>query len=128
MQNQLDHLLLSIPVEADGETLLLEGDGQCLGCKKQQQGHVCPEDQLHWSQIFSIERMKSEAKLRDDAGTMEAANNGQIKAHGKLWENCTVADPKSHVPEEVGVTVLEQHSCNINAPLKDDLSGTSENV
>ena len=110
MQNQLDILLFSIPVEADGETLLLEGDGQCLGCKKQQQGHVCPEDQLHWSQIFSIERMKSEAKLRDDEGTMEAANNGQVKDQGKLWENCTVADPKSHVAEEVGVTVLEQYS------------------
>ena len=58
------------------------------------------EDQLHWSQIFSIERMKSEAKLRDDEGTSQ----------GKLWENCSVADPKSHVAEEVGVTVLEQHS------------------
>ena len=119
MQNQLDLLLLSIPVEADGE---------CLGCKKQQQGYVCPEDQLHWSQIFSIERMISEAKLRDDERTMEAVNNGQVKDHGKLWENCTVADPKSHVAEEVGVTVLEQHSCNINAPLEGDLSGTSENV
>ena len=84
MQNQLDLLLLSIPVEADGE---------CLGCQKQRQGHVCPEDQLHWTK-FPNERM---------------------------GENCTVA-------EEVGETVLEQHSCNINAPLKDDLSGTSENV
>ena len=60
MQNQLDLLLFSIPDEVDGET------EECLGCKNQQQGHVCPEDQLHWSQIFSIERMKSEAKLRDD--------------------------------------------------------------
>ena len=121
VQNQLDLLLLSIPIEADGEL-------ECLGCKKQQQGHVCPEDQLHWSQIFSIERMKSEAKLRDDEGTMEAANNGQVKDQGKLWENCTVADPKSHVvEEEVGVS-LNNILCNINAPLKDDLSGTSENV
>ena len=104
VQNQLDLLLFSIPDEADGET------EECLGCKNQQQGHICPEDQLHWSQIFSIERMKSEAKLRDDEGTMEAANNGQVKDQGKLWENCSVADPKSHVAEEVGVTVLEQHS------------------
>ena len=75
MQNQLDHLLLSIPVEADGE---------CLGCKKQQQGHVCPEEQLHWTEIPTDQ--------------------------GKLGENCTVADSKSHVVAEVGVTVLEQHS------------------
>ena len=82
MQNQLDLLLLSIPVEADGESLLLEGDGHvgdnlleasCLGCKKQQQGHICPEDQLHWTEI--------------------------PKDHGKLGENCTVADPKSHVSD-----------------------------
>ena len=75
MQNQLDHLLLSIPVEADGER---------LGCKKQQQVYVCPEDQLHWTEI--------------------------PKDQGKLGENCTVADSKSHVVAEVGVTVLERHS------------------
>ena len=128
MQNQLDLLLLSIPVEADGESLLLEGDGHvgdnlleasCLGCKKQQQGHICPEDQLHWTEI--------PANLRQ-GGSLDAANNEHAKGQGKLGENCTVVDSKSQVPEEVGETVLEQHSCNINAPLKDDLSGTSENV
>ena len=101
MQNQLDLLLLSIPVEADGETLLLEGDGQCLGCEKQQQGHICPEDQLHWTEI--------PANLRQ-GGSLDAANNEHAKDQGKLGENCTVADPKSHVAEEVGVTVLEQYS------------------
>ena len=97
MRNQLDHLLLSIPIEADRE---------CLGCKKEQQGHVCPEDQLHWTKM----------------------QNEHTKDQGKLGENCTVADPKSHVvEEEVGVS-LNNILCNINAPLKDDLSGTSENV
>ena len=111
MQNQLDLLLLSIPVEADGESLLLEGDGHvgdnlleasCLGCKKQQQGHICPEDQLHWTEI--------PANLRQ-GGSLDAANNEHAKGQGKLGENCTVVDPKSQVPEEVGETVLEQHSC-----------------
>ena len=119
MQNQLDLLLLSIPVEADGETLLLEGDGQCLGCEKQQQGHICPEDQLHWTEI--------PANLRQ-GGSLDAANNEHAKDQGKLGENCTVADPKSHVvEEEVGVS-LNNILCNINAPLEDDLSGTSKNV
>ena len=128
MQNQLDLLLLSIPVEADGESLLLEGDGHvgdnlleasCLGCKKQQQGHICPEDQLHWTEI--------PANLRQ-GGSLDAANNEHAKDQGKLGENCTVADPKSHVvEEEVGVS-LNNILCNINAPLKDDLSGTSKNV
>ena len=79
MQNQLDLLLLSIPVEADGESLLLEGDGHvgdnlleasCLGCKKQQQGHICPEDQLHWTEI--------PANLRQ-GGSLDAANNEHAK-------------------------------------------------